>query len=388
MTATARTNLGRNARKVTAFKSKPVVRVTARTEQSSWQKLFADDRVKRQDLIAFSRELATLLEAGIGISPALELLAEQRKHTPFEPVIRALQRDLNSGLTIGGAMAKHPKIFPHIYVRSVATADRGAPLAPTLMRSVSFLDAAQSAVSQAKRAMIYPAVVITVGIGVVFMLLTVSLPQMVGLFSNLGAELPLPTRVLLAVSAFLKADGKYVFPLLALAVLLGIKALQRPRGKLWMHRMLLRAPVLSGVIIQSDMARISSSLAALSEAGLSLPEALDVAKDTVSNEVIRNALIETQRGLMAGEGLARPLGRSGLFPQTFVQTLRVAEDTGTLDANLRRMGEMYSKEASERVKTMASLVEPLATVVVAVGVGAIALSVIMPMYSALGALDK
>jgi type IV pilus assembly protein PilC len=119
-----------------------------------------------------------------------------------------------------------------------------------------------------------------------------------------------------------------------------------------------------------------------------VPDALDVARDTVGNEVIRKALTDARQGLIAGEGLAGPLEKAELFPNTFIQTLKVAEDTGTLDANLKRMSEFYQKDAQEKVKAMVSLIEPMATVVVALAVGFVALSVIMPMYSALGALDK
>ena len=390
MNAVSRAKAGHTRKRGVTYRGRPApaAKRPATGLNSAWKKLLTNEKVNRRDLIAFSRELATLLEAGIGISPALELLAEQRKGTPFEKIIRTLQTDLNSGMTIGGALAKHPKIFPHIYVRSVSTADRGAPLASTLIRSVTFLDAAQSAVSQAKRAMIYPALVMLVGVGVVFMLLTVSLPQMVGLFNSLGSTLPLPTRVLLKTSDILRNDGKLIFPLLLLFGFSAFKFSRHPKGRRLMHRAFLKMPVLSGVIMYSDMARLSGALSSLTEAGLSLPESLDVAKDTVSNDVVRGALVEAQKGLLAGEGLARPLARSGLFPKMFVQTLRVAEDTGTLDANLRRMGEHYGKEASERVKALASLVEPLSTILVALAVGMIAMSVIMPMYTALGALDK
>ncbi len=361
---------------------------SASTAPTGWRGLLTNTKVSRREIIAFSRELSTLLDAGIGISPALELLAEERKGTPFERVIRQLKEDLNTGSTIGGAMAKHPTVFPKIYIRTVATADKGAPLAQTLLHSADFMDAAQSAISQAKRALIYPALVVLVGVGVVFMLLTVSLPQMVSLFNNLDAELPLPTKILIGASNFIRADGIYLVPVIAVIVFGFVKFIKTVRGRLWLHQMLLRVPMLKSVIMTSDMSRAAAAISSLSKAGLTLPEALDVARDTVSNEVVRNALIEAQKGLLAGEGLAKPLGRAGIFPNTFIQTIKVAEDTGTLDANLRRMGDMYGKEASDRVKAMASMVEPLATVSVALVVGFIALAVILPMYTVLGAIDK
>ncbi len=382
MSTRSQTRSGSRRASATAGAHKP-------KQQFHWRSLLSSgSKVKRQDLISFSRELATLLDAGVGISASLELLASQRKNTPFEKVLNSLRADLASGATISEAMAKHPDVFSKLFVRTMSTADRGAPLADTLKRAAGFLDSAQSAIAQAKRAMIYPAMVMIVGIGMVTMLLLVSLPQMINLFSNLNAELPLPTKILVGFSDFLKAKGMYVLPALVVLGFLGLRGLKTPKGRLWFHKVLLKAPVISKVIMASDLSRSSTALAALSEAGLPLPEALDVARDTVSNEVIRNALTDAQKGLMSGEGLSRPLARAGIFPPMFVQTLRVAEDTGTLDANLRRMGDMYGKDASEKVKALASLVEPLATVSVALAVGFIALAVILPMYTVLGAIDK
>lgn len=362
-------------------------------KKSLWQRLsdneiFSKKKPKKTEIISFTRELTTLLESGIGMGPALTLLAEGRKKSMLGDALTQLVDDLNSGATIGEAMTKHPNVFPRIYVRTVSAADRGAPLATSLKQAADFMDTAASAMAQAKRALIYPALVMSVGIGVVILLLTVSLPQMIGLFENLETELPLPTKILIAMSEFLRT-----YPLFLLAGMVGagfgfIRFKSTPRGKRIMHRSMLRMPLMSGVVISSDIARASGALSALTEVGMPVPDALDVARETVGNDIIREALTEARQGLIAGEGLAGPLGKSDLFPETFIQTLRVAEDTGTLDANLKRMSEFYQADAQEKVKAMVGLIEPLSTIVVALAVGFIALSVIMPMYSALGALES
>jgi type IV pilus assembly protein PilC len=284
-------------------------------------------------------------------------------------------------------MAKHPAVFPKSYVRTVSAADRGAPLSTSLKQAGDFMDTAASAMAQAKRAMIYPAMIMTVGIGVVILLLTVSLPQMINLFENLETELPVPTKILIALSAFLRTYPLYI---LATLVALGfgfVKFKSTDKGRRIMHVGMLRLPLMGGVVVSSDIARASGALAALTEVGLPVPDALDVARETVGNDLIRDALTDARQGLIAGEGLSMPLSKSGIFPDTFVQTLRVAEETGTLDANLKRMSEFYQIDAQEKVKSMVGLIEPLSTVVVAIAVGFIALSVIMPMYSALGAIQ-
>lgn len=365
-------------------------RKSPETQKSLWARLreveIGTKKVKRSELISFSRELSTLIEAGIGIDSALNLLLDQRVGSAFEDVIRKLKDDLNGGKTIAESMGSQPDVFPRVYVRTVSSADRGAPLTRTLGQAADFLDSAQSAIAQAKRALIYPMMVVLVGIGVVIMLLTVSLPQMIGLFETMDAELPMPTKVLIAFSGFMTTYPLHILGFLAVSVVGGLRLVKSERGTRFIHRMMLKMPLLGPIIIGADVARSAGALASLSEVGLPLPEAMEVAQETASNLIIREALGEAREGLIAGNGLARPLEKTGLFPPTFIQTIKVAEDTGTLDENLRRMSDFYQQDSSEKVKGMVGLIEPLATISVALAVGFIAMAVIMPMYSILGSL--
>ncbi|MCI0851433.1 MAG: type II secretion system F family protein, partial [Chloroflexi bacterium] len=177
-------------RKSRTAKNRRQTRSKSRQPQKSlWERInsieIGSKKIKRAELISFSRELSTLIDAGIGIDSALKLLLEQRANTPFADVIFKLKEDLNAGVTIAESMNSQPKVFPHIYVRTVSSADRGAPLTRALNQAADFLDSAQSAMAQAKRAMIYPMMIVFVGIGIVIMLLTVSLPQMIGLFETM-----------------------------------------------------------------------------------------------------------------------------------------------------------------------------------------------------------
>ncbi len=365
----------------------------APVKKSLWQQindssLFSKKKPKKTEVVSFTRELCTLLDSGIGMGPALLMLGEQRKKTMLGEAILSLAEDLNSGVTIAEGMAKYPDVFPKIYVRTVSAADRGAPLSASLKQAGDFMDTAATAMAQAKRALIYPAMIIVVGIGVVILLLTVSLPQMITLFQNLGTELPLPTRILIKASELLRSYPLFIFGGLVATVFGLLKFKATDKGRRLIHRAMLRIPLFAGVVIASDLARASGALSALTEVGMPVPDALDVARETVGNDIIRDALTEARQGLIAGEGLAGPLSKSELFPDTFIQTLKVAEDTGTLDANLKRMSNFYQLDAEEKVKSMVGLIEPLATVIVAVAVGFVAMAVIMPMYTVLGSLQK
>ena len=380
-------------RKSRTAKNRRQTRSKSRQPQKSlWERInsieIGSKKIKRAELISFSRELSTLIDAGIGIDSALKLLLEQRANTPFADVIFKLKEDLNAGVTIAESMNSQPKVFPRIYVRTVSSADRGAPLTRALNQAADFLDSAQSAMAQAKRAMIYPMMIVFVGIGIVIMLLTVSLPQMIGLFETMGADLPLPTKILISLSDFILKYPIHIVGIGVGTIVGGVKLSKTRRGSRFIHSMMLKVPMLGPIIIGADLARSAGALASLSEVGLPLPDAMEVAQETAGNLIIREALSNARLGLIAGNGLARPLEKTGLFPPTFIQTLKVAEDTGTLDENLRRMSEFYQKDSSERVKSMVGLIEPLATIAVALAVGFIAMAVIMPMYSILGSFTQ
>ncbi|NQW16536.1 MAG: type II secretion system F family protein [Chloroflexi bacterium] len=343
-------------------------------------------KIKTAEIIGFARELATLLQSGIPVVEALRLIADQRKGDPIALVIKKMIIDLHAGVPLAKAMAAHPKVFSHIFVRTVATSDKGAPVPDVLEQAANILDTADSAVSQAKQALVYPAIVLSIGFGVVILLITVVLPSMTQMLERLDQGLPLPTKILIWLSDFLIA---YKYPLLATLVVGGVgtsKYLKTKRGQWQLHRLILRMPIMSSLVVASDVARASSAMASLTEAGLSLPEAVDVASETTSNLVIRAALAHSRVRLLAGEGFAAPLASTRVFPKTFVQTIRVAEETGTLNTNLRRMAQYYQRESEASVKNLVGLVEPLSTVLIAGVVGFIAMAVVMPMYSALGSL--
>ena len=198
----------------------------------------------------------------------------------------------------------------------------------------------------------------------------------------------MPTKVLIALSGFLTSYPLHILGTLVGTVFGVLKLSKTTRGTRFIHKTMLKAPMLGQIVIGGDISRSMGALASLSEVGLPLPEAMEVAQETASNLIIREVLNEAREGLVAGNGLSRPLSKSGLFPTTLIQSIRVAEDTGTLDENLRRMSDFYQQDSSERVKGMVGMIEPLATIVVALAVGFIAMAVIMPMYSILGTVGK
>lgn len=345
-------------------------------------------KVTRHEVVRFTRELATLLETGISIGQALRLLRNQRIGQPIEPVISQIGEDLAGGVSLAQAMASHSDVFDAGYIRTISSADAGAALGTTLKRAASFIDDRSSVIAEAKRQLVYPALILLIGLGVVIMLLTVSLPQMMGLFDSLDTELPVPTKILIGASEFLRGYPHYIF--LALIVGFGVayKSLKTKRGRRFMHVAALRTPILRKVVLYNDISRSSGALSSLMESGLAISDAMDVSSDAVGNDLVREAMGEVKLGLMAGEGMAVPMRKTGLFPESYIQSIDVGEQTGNLQETMAKMSEYYREEAQHSMKGLVGLIQPLSTVAVSLGVGFIALSVIMPMYSALGAIHE
>lgn len=371
---------------VTPRPADPSTQAVIQTTKYFFGLLESSGKVQRREVVSFTRELTTLLDAGIALVPALQLLEEQRTGKPLGAITRVLLSDLGAGMSFAEALGRHQKVFNDVYVRTIATSDHGAPLVSALTHAAEFLESSESALAQLKKAMIYPSIVLALGLGVSYMMLTVTLPPMIGLFQSLEAGLPLPTRILIFLSQFLQSYKIYLLVTLV-TVAFGVHRWSKSRsGKHRIHRTLLKAPVISNIILRSDVARAAGAMSALTSAGLPLADALEVAIDTVSNEVIKDALRHARQRLIGGEGLATPLTETGVFPTTFTQTLRVAEDTGTLDTTLRKIAEFYKRDAGEAVRVFGALLEPLSTVAISLLVGFMALAVIMPMYSVLTAL--
>lgn len=367
-------------------------RFITRARETIWDKLtktefLSKKQVKHDDVISFTRELATLLESGVSIGKGLDLLASQRKEEPLGPVIEQVSLDLVAGSTLAEAFSKHPEVFDEGYIRTIGSASKGAPVARALYRAADFMSDRASIMSEMRRQLTYPALVMAIGVVIVGILLTVSLPQMVNLFSSLDSELPLPTKILIGISNTIRGYPEYIAGTLLILGLSFLRFQKSDSGRRFIHKATLKVPMLRKIVLYNDISRLSEVLASLLESGMPINTALDVAKDAVSNDVIREALGDVGNKLVAGEGIAQPLRQTGLFPATFTQSLEVAENTGNLTETLSRLSKLYREEARASIKSMVGMVQPLSTIFVALLVGFIAISVIMPMYTALGQFE-
>jgi len=339
--------------------------------------------IKPQDVIDFSYQLATLIESGISLLTALELLKKQAPRAIFRKIIAGLGEELEGGSSFSKALSKYPKAFSTTYCQLIKASEQAGTLEQGLRQIAGYMEKQSKTVNRIKRALTYPAMVLLMAIGVFVLLITVALPPLVDLFNSLGAELPLTTTLLINIAAFVI---NYKLYLLAGAFILIIAALvymQLPAGKLAMDRLRLKIPLINSITIEQNMCRFCQTTAMLLKAGLPLPQIMDIAIQTVGNRIIRQSLEEVREKLFQGEGLSQPMASNKLFPQLLVEMTVVGEKTGTLESTLTTLGNYYDERVDQRINTLVSLIEPSLTVVIGLVVGFIALSLVTPLYSIL-----
>ncbi|RLC95378.1 MAG: hypothetical protein DRI39_00305 [Chloroflexi bacterium] len=343
--------------------------------------------VKREEIPAFSRQLATLLESGITITEALELIHHQVGSRAFKKVLVTIIEDLRSGVSFSTALARHPMVFDEIYCKTVAMAEQTGRLEVILKQMADYHEKQREARKKVSGALTYPAILIGMGVVVAAVLLTTALPSLVGMFEQMNVDLPLPTKVLMGMNSIVHNHGKYIGLALAVLVVPVAVAARRPEGRAYLDRMLLRAPVIGAPIHSSEIARFSRTTSVLLSAGLPLQEIMEMIPMSVSNQAIRRSLARVEEDLVRGEGLSRPMSRDDLFPPLLVQMTMVGEESNTLDSSLAVAADFYEADASDKINAMVKVIAPAATIVVALLVGFMAMAVIMPMYSITGAFD-
>ncbi len=339
--------------------------------------------VKPREVINFSRHVATLVESGIALLPAIELLQGQSKG-PFARVLGDIGRDLKNGSPFSTAVAQHRTIFPPIYSRLMEVGERTGSLETVLRRVAIHMEKEQAIVKRVRGAMAYPAFMVVLAVVVVGILVTTALPPLVSLFDEFDTQLPLPTRILMGVSSFATAYKIHMLLVAVIVVAIATWYARQPSGRRQLDYLFVRLPLIGAINIQSNVSRFSRTMAMLLRAGLPLSDIMELVLQTTQNQIIRDELSDVREELMRGEGLAKPFARSRLFPSMLSQVVSVGEETGALDTNLDTLAEFYATEVDERVGALTSMVQPVMTLGIGLVVAFIAISIIMPMYSIMG----
>lgn len=351
------------------------------TEKKSFLQLeISAERVKRADLMHMSRQLAAFVRAGLPILEAVHTIGTESENSSVRRVMNDIEDGLRSGDRFSDTLDRHPKVFPDFYRGIVRSAELTGELDTVLTRLSLYIERDLEARRKIKSATIYPAVIMVMSVITVVVLATFVLPKFKVFFKSLDARLPLPTRMLLAVTDFLTNWWWALLGGIVVIVLVIAAALQSEQGRYAKDRFLLSVPVM-GVTIQFALVeRFCRILASMVTAGVSLPEALRVSTDSLRNRVYMRSLDSVNESMLEGQGIAGPLARTELFPATAVQMLRVGEETGTLDTQLEVTAQYYETELDYKIKKLTALFEPAVIVVMGLIVGFVAVALVSAMY--------
>ncbi len=340
--------------------------------------------VKARDVAAFSRQLATLVERGITAFSALQILKDQIRNPAFREIVTSMIQDLEQGSSFADAISRHPEAFPSIYSRMVRVGESTGNLEVVLRQVAEYIEKEKAAVKRVRKAMVYPALVLLLACGVVAIMVTVTLPPLLDMFNEFEAELPLPTKLLMAIVGLATGYWFYILPAIIGTVVLAVWYVKTPDGRERFDRLLLRIPIVGMIIAQREMARFSRTMAISLDAGLPMFEAMDLIIQTAQNSVIRSALQDMRTQMVEGRGLFQSMASNELFPALLVQMVKVGEQVGTLSKDLTTVADMYEQDVDDRVDTLLSLMQPALLLGVGLIVAFIAVSVVLPMYSIMG----
>jgi type IV pilus assembly protein PilC len=343
-------------------------------------------RITKNDLILFTRQLATFVGAGVPMSRALGTMAEETASALFKRVILAILRDLERGQTLSAALARHPRVFPSLYVDLVRVAELTGNLEATLKQLAGYLRRDLNTLRRVRAAMVYPAVILVLAIAVVIILVFFALPAFVRIFAEFNVQLPLATRILIGIVNFTGSWALVIGGSVAVGATLIVAALQTERGKYARDMLWLKVPILGPIMTASILNRFTRTLAMVLRSGAPLGQTFEAVIAGTGNRVFVRGLGKVKEQMGGGEGFADPLIRSRLFPPMLTQMVRVGEETGTLDNYLEQAAEYYEEDLDYRIRRMTSLIEPVMTVTVGLVVGFIAVSLISAMYGLVGAL--
>ncbi|MDX6204091.1 MAG: type pilus assembly protein PilC [Frankiales bacterium] len=341
---------------------------------------FFDKKVKTKELMQFSRQMAAFVRTGVPILDGLALLQEDVTNPTMQRTLAGIAAALQNGESFSSALDAYPKVFPQSYRAMVRSAELTGQLDTVLDRVGAYLERDVEAKGKIKAASIYPALVVVLAFGVTILLTTFVLPKFTVFFASFHAKLPWATRALINTSNFLTHWGLVLIAILVVLVAAFVWMLRRPRTRHWLDRRVLRLPVFGPLLRYALVERFCRILGSMTEAGVPLPEAMAVAGKAMNNLYVAHILDVAREGMMRGDGVARSLGATTLFPAVATQMLRVGEDTGSLDEQLGMAAHYYEREVDDRLKRLTSLFEPLILIAVGLVVGFVAIALVSAMY--------
>lgn len=341
---------------------------------------FGKKKIKIDDLVIFSRQLATMADAGIPLVSALDILGEQIENKAFAGIILRMRNDVETGSSLSEAIAKHKKVFSALFINMIKAGESSGMLDDILDRLASYMEKTSALQKKIKSALVYPAVVSSMAIGITLLLLLKVIPVFKNIFSGFGAELPMPTQILITISDGLQ---KY-FPYLVIAMIVIFFLIRRrmasEKGRLAYDSLMLRLPIFGILFKKVAISKFTRTLSTLIKSGVPILTSLEIVGKTSGNKAIETAVENVRTNVREGEGIAEPLARSKLFPPMVVRMVSVGEQSGELEKMLSKIADFYDEQVDTSVSALTSLIEPLIIAFLGIVIGSIVICMFLPIF--------
>lgn len=348
-------------------------------------------KVAAKELAVFTRQFSVMIDAGLPLVQCLDILAEQQQNAFFKDVLRQVRQNVEEGATLYQAMEKHPKVFDSLYTHMVEAGETGGVLDLILQRLATLIEKVVKLKRSIVSASIYPAAVILVAIGAIALIMIVVIPQFEQIFLGLlgpGEALPLPTRIVMAVSGFIAGWGGLTILVILIGLGVGINFYYKtPKGRWNIDSLLLKTPIFGSILRKIAVARFSRILSTLLSSGVPILQSLDITAKTAGNIVIEDAIVKVRQGVERGENFVDPLKATNVFPHMVSQMVGVGEQTGAINAMLGKIADFYEEEVDTAIADLLGLMEPVLIAFLGITIGSIVISMYLPLFSLIGKLS-
>src|SRR5215813_11834146 len=349
--------------------------------------LFGSSKVKTKDVAIFFRQFSVMIDAGLPLVQCLEILAANQENAAFQKTLTGVRTTVEGGATLANAMRQHPKVFGDLTTNMIEAGETGGILDVILQRLAAYVEKAVKLRSAIKSALIYPVAVVSIAVLIVGALLKWVVPIFSNLFTGLGVALPLPTRMVMGLSAFV-GQFWWFFIVGSVGLVFGIRQLRKhPQGLYYTDKILLNAPVIGMLLRKIAVARFTRTLGTLITSGVPILEGLAITARTSGNAVLEEALMKVRKAIEEGRTIVDPLKESGVFPNMVTQMIGVGEATGAMDAMLQKIGDFYEEEVDAATKDLLAMLEPIIIGILGLCVGGIVISLYMPLFSMIAKLS-
>ncbi|MDQ7031181.1 MAG: type II secretion system F family protein [Desulfonauticus sp.] len=341
---------------------------------------FLEGGVSSRDMVIFSRQFATLINAGVPILEALKVMSEQTENNKLRRKLYEVKNDVEAGSSLYSALSKHKDVFNNLYLHMVQAGETGGVLDKVLLRLAEYIEKAAKLKARVKSAMIYPAVVVSVAIIVVGIILVYVIPAFEKMFASVGSALPLPTQITINMSRFVQHNIHYIFGGFVLAIICFKLIYKTEKGRLFFDNLFLQLPVFGNILRKVAVAKFSRTFSTMTASGVPILEALDIVARTSGNKVIEEGVLRAKASISEGNTIAEPLEETGVFPPMVIHMISVGESTGSLDIMLEKVADFYDDEVDVAVESLTSLLEPMMIVFLGVVVGGLVVSMYLPIF--------